>query len=103
MNPLNLAEEDYDELLQLLKTFIPHGVVWAYGSRVAGRSHCGSDVDLVVINSFDETTPVEGLSELQQAIEESNLPVLIDIHDWAYLPESFKEDIKKHKIILWEG
>ncbi|XUR86022.1 hypothetical protein WCP94_002662 [Bilophila wadsworthia] len=34
--------------MRLLCTFVPNPGVWAYGSRISGRAHSGSILDLVV-------------------------------------------------------
>ena len=102
MNALNLSDDDFNLIIQLIKTHLPDAIIWAYGSRVKGKSHIGSDLDVVVLNKTNDTLPSEGLQQLRQALEESDLPMLIDIHDWAYLPKSFKDEIEKNKVILWE-
>lgn len=38
-------------LLQaLLAQYVPHAQVWAYGSRINGQAHEGSDLDIVLRN-----------------------------------------------------
>ena len=34
-------------LVELLRRHVPEAEVWAYGSRVNGRSHDASDLDIV--------------------------------------------------------
>ena len=78
-----------------------HGFeVWAYGSRVDGRSHDASDLDLVLRNPADLHQPIENLSQLKQSFIDSNLPFLVDVMDWACLPVSYREEIKKRHIIV---
>ncbi len=85
---------------EILAKHVPDMVVWAYGSRVDGRSHGGSDLDLVVINPKDSTVPLAALSDLRAAFSESNLPISVDVMDWARIPESFKEEIKRNYVII---
>ncbi|MEX8518114.1 MAG: hypothetical protein AB3X44_06335 [Leptothrix sp. (in: b-proteobacteria)] len=33
--------------------------------------------------------------DLQQALQDSLLPILVDIHDWAGLPSSFQAEIER--------
>ena len=63
--------------------------VWAYGSRVTGEAHEASDLDLVVRGAGLEPLPEQRLASLRRLLTDSNLPILVDIHDWAELPESF--------------
>ncbi len=45
---LHLSAKHRRSLESLLREHLPHVEVWAYGSRVTGRSHDGSDLDLVL-------------------------------------------------------
>lgn len=71
--------------------------VWAYGSRVTGRAHEGSDLDLVI------RTP-EGTGEpaaaLHSAFADSALPFLVDVHLWHDLPPSMQADVQARHVIL---
>ena len=43
-----LREKDKQRLLQIFASVAVPFEVWAYGSRVNGRAHEGSDLDLVI-------------------------------------------------------
>ena len=45
---IHLKRKQRQELEALLQEDLPNVEVWAYGSRVNGRSHGGSDLDLVL-------------------------------------------------------
>jgi len=99
-NCLKLSEDQRSLLKQLISEYVPSSEVWAYGSRVTGHSHEGSDLDLVLRNPSALEVPVRGSSDLKEAISASSLPMLIDIHQWAYLPESFKLNIEQAYVLL---
>ena len=83
----------------LLREHVPNAEVWAYGSRVIGESHDGCDLDLVVRGP--ELKPLgDGFFQLVEAIEKSNIPILVQAHDWARLPESFHEEIEREYVVL---
>ena len=65
---------------------------WAYDSRVNGNAHEGSDLDLAVINP---------LLQLREALSDSNLPILVDVMDWARIPEAFQKEIKKNYMVVY--
>ena len=44
-------------------------------------------------NSLTLSRPQANLSELREALSESNLPILVDLLDWARIPESFRREI----------
>lgn len=68
--------------------------VWAYGSRVLGTAHEGSDLDLVVRTPNLEPLAGRTFNLLREAIRESNIPIWVELHDWARLPESFQKNIE---------
>lgn len=81
-------------LQQLMAEHLPCNItVWAYGSRVNGDAHDGSDLDLVLRTSDLRELAYSVLSEFREALSESNLPIFVDTHDWARLPVSFHERI----------
>lgn len=90
---LLLAAVDREELLGLLRTHVPGAQVWAYGSRVTGQAHEGSDLDLVLRQPADLRRPTPGLADLREALQDSRLPMLVDVHDWAELPTAFHDEI----------
>ncbi|MEK7810428.1 MAG: nucleotidyltransferase domain-containing protein [Pseudomonadota bacterium] len=94
----------YLALLQtLLTSHVPEAEVWAFGSRVTGNAHEGSDLDLVVRNPQDLTASVTGCHDLKEAIQHSTLPILVDVHDWAHLPQAFHQEIAASYIVLQHG
>ena len=90
-----------DQLEALLREHVPGVEVWAYGSRVNGGSHEGSDLDLVLRGPALE--PLDGgFHDLLEAIEKSNIPILVQAHDWAMLPESFHREIERDYVVVQE-
>jgi len=84
----------------ILKQNAPHLDVWAYGSRVNGNCHDASDLDLVLRNPDDLQKPLENLSQIKQSFIDSKLPILVDVMDWACLPDSFREEIEKRHVVV---
>ena len=91
-----------DQLEALLREHVPGIEVWAYGSRVNGESHDGSDLDLALRGP--DLEPLDGgFYDLLEAIEKSNIPILVQAHDWAMLPESFHREIERGYVVVQEG
>ena len=86
----------------LLREHVPNAEVWAYGSRVNGQSHEGSDLDLVVRGPVLGPLGIEFL-DLVEAFQESNIPILVQVHDWARLPPSFHEEIERDYVVVQGG
>ena len=99
---LALPRRYRDQLEALLRQHVPGVEVWAYGSRVNGESHDGSDLDLALRGPALE--PLDGgYYDLLEAIEKSNIPILIQAHDWAMLPEGFHREIKRDYVVVQDG
>lgn len=100
MPSLELPPEHLALLTRILVVQVPEIEVLAYGSRVTGESHAGSDLDLALRAPSGEPLPAERLAALREALEESPLPILVDVLDWAWLPESFRREIERACIQL---
>ena len=92
-----------DQIETLLREYVPGVEVWAYGSRVSGRSHKGSDLDLVLRGPDLKRIPSGQLADLTEALEESNVPIIVQAHDWARLPENFHREIEREYMVLVGG
>ena len=85
-------------LTDIFEQYCPNAEIWAYGSRVNGDAHEGSDLDMVVKNFHSNTAK---LSELRELITNSNIPFLTDINEFDKLPKYFQEKkIKKYVVIF---
>ena len=90
-------------LRELLRQHLPSAEVWAYGSRVNGDGHEASDLDLVVRQPADLKQGAEGFWEVKEALVESNLPIRVDVVDWAHIPESFHREIERAYVVVQAG
>lgn len=100
---LQLAARHLVLLNQLLCQYVPQSQVWAYGSRVSGGAHEGSDLDLVLRNPPDLSVASAGRMDLIDALQESALPMLVDVHDWAHVPREFHSNIERAYVELQPG
>ena len=100
---LHLLPKHRWALEALLRKHLPDVEVWAYGSRVNGRSHDGSDLDLVLRGLALKEIPSGQLGDFEEAVRESNIPFLIEARDWARLPERFHREIERDHVVLLEG
>ena len=99
---LALPRRYRDQIESLLSEHVPGVEVWAYGSRVNGRSHEGSDLDLVLRGPDLQRIDSGQLMDLTEALEESNVPIIVQTHDWARLPERFHREIEREYVVLVE-
>jgi len=87
---IDLTAEQRQVVLELIERHLPDTDVWAYGSRVRWTSRPQSDLDLVVFSGPDQSGQV---SELRDALDESNLPFRVDVLVWGELNASFRGEI----------
>ena len=100
---LDLPQKYLKQVQALLREYAPDAEVWAYGSRVGGGSHEASDLDLVLCNPGDLRQESRALYDLKEAFIESNLPIRVDVMDWARIPESFHREIERAHVVVQEG
>jgi predicted nucleotidyltransferase len=89
-----LREKDKNTLLKIFSTVNTPMEVWAYGSRVSGTAHEGSDLDLVIRSKDSQQLAAGIFMELKEKITESNIPIIVELFDWTRLPESFHHNIE---------
>ena len=102
MSQLYLREQDRKRLMELLAAHLPTVTAWAYGSRVNGSAHEASDLDLVLRSSDLSAIPLDALDTFLEALQETNIPILIEARDWARLPEAFHQEILKGYVVVRE-
>ena len=90
---LDLPERYRCEVGRILSTTIPSMEVWAYGSRVNGTAHEASDLDLVLRAPGLAPISASRIEAVRESFRESNIPIIVDIHDWSRIPESFRQEI----------
>ena len=95
---LNVKEKYLKMVVDLLAYFCPESIVLAYGSRVGGDSHPGSDLDLA-INNFSSDKGTVGT--LKGLFDESNIPFYVDIHKYEDLPLSFQKEIDRNNVQIY--
>ena len=100
---LELSEKHRKMVETLLGEHVPGMEVWAYGSRVNGRSHAGSDLDLVLQTTKSRPISKAKMRAVENAFKDSHLPFLVDVHDWSDLPDRFRAEIERSHIILIAG
>ncbi len=95
LNPHHLAT-----VKDILAEHVPRCEVQAFGSRVTWTAKDYSDLDLVVIarEPLDQKT----LGRLQEAFQESDLPMRVDVLDWHNISPSFRQVIAQDYVVIKE-
>lgn len=96
LSTLRLDPNDLKTLQALLNQHVPNLKVWAFGSRVTGGCHTCSDLDIVLIDTDDDAEWLpryNSFNALIEAIQFSSIAILIDMHLWSRLEDTFKARI----------
>ena len=80
----------------ILKHYIPGHHVLVFGSRVTSSFKPHSDLDLCILGN--QPVSFKQLAELREEFSESDLPIRVDIVDWATLSTQFRDVIKQNAI-----
>lgn len=91
---VNIEEKHLKILRDILKKY-PY-TFYTYGSRATGKNRKFSDLDLC----YKEKIPAKIILQLEEELDESDIPFRIDLVFWNDMSESFKELIEKDLIPL---
>lgn len=98
---IDLEPQDYETVRNILSRHLPGTEVRAYGSRVTGKTHRGSDLDLAIMTT--EPLSLDTLADLRDAFSESTVPFRVDLLDWAETTESFRAIVMENSVILQDS
>jgi predicted nucleotidyltransferase len=99
---IDLPEKDRDLLLQILGQHVPDREVWAFGSRVTGKAQRFSDLDVAILG--EKPLDLDRFCDLTDAFSESDLPIRVDVVDWAAASPTFQDLIRaRHEILRRPG
>ena len=98
---IDIQPQHLEIVCTLLKASVPQYDVWAFGSRVSHRARPFSDLDLAII--ADRPLGFGILGDLHEAFSESDLPIKVDVLDWACVTESFREIIRNQYEVIQHG
>ena len=97
---LHLPERYLHMVQEILQTYAPEAEVWAYGSRVNGDYYDASDLDLVLRQPDDLSRRQKNMPDIIEAFSESNLPILVQVVDWAAIPAAFHKEIAANYVVV---
>lgn len=90
---IDLDAADLETVRRILRRHVPEYEVRAFGSRVTGKARRLSDLDLAIMT--DRPLPWDRSAELREAFTESDLPMKVDVLDWALTGEAFRRIIEQ--------
>jgi predicted nucleotidyltransferase len=100
---VHLPEQWKGWLEAIFAQLAPQFDVWAYGSRVTGLCHNGSDLDLVLIHPTTPDKRCDTLPNIREALEASLVPICVDVMDWASVPPEFHRQMNQQRLLLFKA
>ena len=97
---IDITDQQRAMVCKLLQLHLPDTRVWAYGSRVKRSSTPRSDLDLVVFSTLEQRDQVV---ELQEALDESDLPFRVDCSSGTRCRMSFGKRSRRITRSLYES
>ncbi|MDD5215932.1 MAG: nucleotidyltransferase domain-containing protein [Methylococcales bacterium] len=98
MAQIDLPPQDLKTVCEILKTHASNYAVLAFGSRVKGNAKKYSDLDLVIMTNHPLS--FSKMAILKEAFDESDLPIRVDVVDWATTSEAFRKIIEQNKVVI---
>lgn len=95
---LDLDPECLKIITANLEIFVPDAEVRAFGSRVNGGAKKYSDIDLAIIER--EKISFDRMRLLKEALQNSELPIRVDLVDWHRISDTFKKIIESGFITI---
>jgi type I restriction enzyme S subunit len=98
MPPIDLSPLEWEIVRDILARYVPQYEVWAFGSRAKHIAREYSDLDLAIIT--DQPLDLTLSADIANAFEESDLPIKVDVVDWATTSENFRQIVLLDKIVI---
>lgn len=95
---IDLSAENLALLKRIISEHLPSCEIRVFGSRVEGNAKPYSDIDIAI--RCGEKIDRKLLNALKEALQESTLPIRVDLLDWHSISEEFREVIEKRYEVL---
>lgn len=91
LSQVDITPQHLEIVTDILRRHLPDREVWAYGSRVTGRSWRYSDLDLVALGDL----PIGAMlmDDLLNDLSETLLPYIVELKDWQRIPQHWRDEI----------
>lgn len=95
-----IKKEYQDLLLCIINKYFPHGKVYLFGSQATGTANASSDIDIAL--DTGKAIPYTTIISILAEIDETIIPIKVDVVDLHGIQESFRQTIIREGI-LWKN
>ena len=96
--PIEINPRDWVDVVRILHEQVPTTEVWAFGSRAKRNAKPYSDLDLALITR--QPLSLDQLASITDAFATSDLPIRVDLVEWASSSEAFRALIEQDKVVV---
>ena len=96
--PIEINPRDWVDVVRILHEQVPDTEVWAFGSRAKRNAKPYSDLDLALITR--QPLSLDQLASITDAFATSDLPIRVDLVDWASISQAFRALIEQDKVVV---
>jgi len=96
--PIDIAPRDWADVVRILHEQVPNVEVWAFGSRAKRTAKPYSDLDLALITR--QPLSLEQLAAITDTFATSDLPIRVDVVDWASTSAVFRKLIAHDRVVV---
>lgn len=96
--PIEIDPRDWVDVVRILHEQVPNTEVWAFGSRAKRNAKPYSDLDLALITR--QPLSLDQLATITDAFATSDLPIRVDLVDWASISRAFRKLIAQDKVVV---
>ena len=101
MRTKNTNFENYkNTLIEIIHKRVPNCKIYLFGSRARGTNQTGADIDLALDSK--SIIDMNIFYKIQDDIEETTIPLTIDLVDLFSASEALKNEVKKDGV-LWKN
>ncbi len=86
-----------EQIIRIIRQYLPDCTIYLYGSRARKTNVSGSDIDLALDNGTPITDNI--LAHIRFDIEETTIPLMVDVVDARAIDREFYETISKEWVI----
>ena len=87
------------ELIDIVHKHLPNCKIILFGSRARETHQEGADIDLAI--DTGKKVPLNTILDIKSDLDETTIPMFVDIVDIHSIPADLKEEIEKDGKLLW--
>jgi predicted nucleotidyltransferase len=95
---INLRSDLLDIVKNILRQYVAGRRVVVFGSRIKSKVKPYSDLDLCIMGDIPLSSTT--IDDMKDEFSESDLPIRVDIIDWAITSPEFRAVIEEHCEVL---